>query len=154
MTKAFEDAFNLLCGEQLGSGLHRFVYECRLRPELVVKVERENVDWRFFANVHEMRFWDNNQYYKKVADWLAPCRYMSPDGRILLQDRARPATSFDNLPEKLPGFLTDRKPQNYGYLPNGQFVCIDYTLTIDNPNTRLSAAKWHSGETEFSGIKN
>ena len=35
----YEDAFNLLCGKLLGEGIHRKVFECRLRDDLVVKVE-------------------------------------------------------------------------------------------------------------------
>ncbi len=151
MSKSFEDAFNLLCGDRLGGGIHREVFECRLRPELVVKVERD-AEWRYFANQQEMHFWDNQQFYKPVADWLAPCHFLSPDGRILLQERARICSRFEQLPDKIPGFLTDRKPQNFGYIGK-RFVCVDYAMTLDNPNIRLSAAKWRTGETEFAGIK-
>jgi hypothetical protein len=150
--RAFEDAFNLLCGDKIASGLHRNVFECRLRPELVVKVEHDE-EWRYFANVKEMTFWEDNQHFKKAADWLAPCAFLSPDGRVLLQYKCRIATSFDELPPKIPHFLTDRKPQNYGWLPNGQFVCVDYAMTIDNISTKLTLAKWRTGETEFAGIK-
>lgn len=133
--RAFEDAFNLLCGEKLGGGIHREVFDCRLRPDLVVKVERDDT-WRYFSNVREMKFWDDNQHFKKVADWLAPCVYMSPDGRILLQRRVKLATRFDDLPDMMPAFLTDFKPDNYGFL-EGRLVCIDYAMTIDNPSVKL-----------------
>lgn len=137
---AFRDAFNLLCGEKLGSGIHRDVYECRLRPELVVKVEIA-CDWRYFANVQEMKFWSDNQHFAKVANWLAPCEYMSPDGRILLQRKVRIATEADDLPKQVPGFLSDLKPCNFGWLDN-RFVVVDYAMTIDRPNLRLKAANW------------
>lgn len=65
----YEDAFNLLCGKLVGEGIHRKVFECRLRDDLVVKVEPEE-NWRYFANVLEMRFWNDHEHYKKVADWL------------------------------------------------------------------------------------
>lgn len=138
---AFEDAFNLLCGDKIGSGVHRNVFACRLRPELVVKVEIDGGQWRYFANAQEMKFWSDQQHYPKVADWLAPCDYMSPDGRILLQRRADPIRSTDTLPENIPSFLNDIKRENFGFL-NGRLVCVDYAMHVDNPNLRLKKITW------------
>ena len=59
----FRDAFNMLCGKEIGSGIHRTVFECKIRPDLVVKVENEC--YREFANVREMKFWCDNQYFEK-----------------------------------------------------------------------------------------
>lgn len=137
---AFEDAFNLLCGNKIGSGIHRDVFECRLRPDLVVKVEIVET-WRYFANVHEMKFWNDNEYRKDITKWLAPCEYLSPDGRILLQRRVDPIGSKTRLPDKLPAFLTDVKKDNYGLL-DGRLVCFDYALSIPNPSTRLKKVDW------------
>ena len=136
----FEDAFNLLCGKLLGEGIHRKVFECRIRPDLVVKVEHDT-DWRYFANVLEMRFWDDHQYFDKVAQWLAPCEYMSPDGRILLQRRTLPIVDSSALPAQLPAFLSDVKVDNFGIL-DGRLVCVDYAMTIPNPSTRLKKVDW------------
>lgn len=135
----YEDAFNLLCGRLLGEGIHRKVFECRLRPDLVVKVEDEP-NWRYFANVKEMAFWCDHQHYKKVADWLAPCEYLSPDGRILLQRKCTPVDPA-KLPTKLPQFMSDFKPCNFGYL-DGRLVCVDYAMTIPNPSLRMVKADW------------
>jgi hypothetical protein len=137
---AYEDAFNLLCGKLLGEGIHRKVFECRLRDDLVVKVESEE-NWRYFANVLEMRFWNDHEHYKKVADWLSPCEYLSPDGRILLQRKASPIVELSVLPEQVPAFLSDLKPENFGML-DGRLVCLDYALTIPNPSTRLKKVDW------------
>lgn len=137
---AFQDAFNLLCGEKLGSGVHRDVFACRLRDDLVVKVEIEN-DWRYFSNVHEMKFWSDNQHYDKMSRWLAPCEYLSPDGRILLQHKARIATEYDTMPAQLPAFLTDIKHCNYGFIGD-RFVCVDYAITLGTPNLRLRKVDW------------
>lgn len=137
---AFQDAFNLLCGDKLGEGIHRTVFACRLRPELVVKVESGD-DWRYFANVLEMRFWNDNQHFDKVAHWLAPCEYLSPDGRILLQRRIEPLRAADELPEKLPSFLTDVKRDNFGIL-DGRIVCADYAMTIPSPSVRPKKVNW------------
>lgn len=138
----FEDAFNLLCGKLLGEGIHRKVYECKLRPELVVKVEYDT-DYRYFANVMEMKFWCDNQHYEKVAKWLAPCEYMSPDGLILLQRKVSPITDtpLAILPEKIPSFLCDVKRENFGML-DGNLVCIDYAMTIPNPSMRMKMVYW------------
>lgn len=132
------DAFNLLCGKLLGEGIHRKVFACKLRPDLVVKVEED--DYRYFANVLEQKFWDDNREYKPVAKWLAPCEYLSPDGRLLLQRRVEPAREKD-LPDKMPSFLTDLKVSNFGWL-DGRLVCTDYAITIPNPSIRLRKADW------------
>ncbi len=136
----FEDAFNLLCAEKIGGGIHRTVFACRLRPELVVKVEDED-GFRYFANVHEMKFWNDNQHDEKVAKWLAPCDYLSPDGRILLQRRIAPLREADVLPDKLPAFLADIKRDNFGVL-DGRIVCADYAMTIPSTNMRAKKVSW------------
>jgi hypothetical protein len=139
-TNAYEDAFNLLCGEKIGGGIHRTVFACRLRPELVVKVETSG-DWRYFANVHEMKFWSDHEHFEKVARWLAPCEYLSPDGRLLLQRRIEPLRATDELPVKLPSFLTDVKRDNFGML-DGRIVCADYAMTIPSPSLRAKKVEW------------
>lgn len=131
------DAFNLLCGEKLGAGIHREVFACTLRPDLVVKVE--TADNRWFANVMEMKFWNDHECYKPVAQWLAPCAALSPDGRVLLQWRCDPVPQSYRWP-KLPQFLTDLKADNFG-LYRGRLVCVDYAMTVPNPSTRLRAVK-------------
>lgn len=138
--EAFEDAFNILCGEQLGSGIHREVFECRIRPDLVVKVETDST-WRNFANVREHQFWADNEHAPAVAKWLAPCEYLSPDGRISLQRRAEPVRPSDVLPTKIPAFLTDLKRENFGWL-DGRLVAVDYALTITAASTRLKNSDW------------
>lgn len=103
--RTFEDAFNLLCGEVLGHGIHRKVFACRLRDDLVVKVEdNDGSEWRRFANVLEIEFWHQFQDYDKVGRWLAPCEHLSPDGRILLQKRVSPLPLDYELPRKMPTF--------------------------------------------------
>jgi hypothetical protein len=135
----FEDAFNMLCGKKLGEGVHREVFECRIRPDLVCKVERG--DARFFANILEDRFY-NLCYFKPAAiKWLAPCEYLSPDGRILLQRRADPIRSTDKLPDKLPTFLDDIKRENFGYI-DGNLVCVDYAFYKEYMDTKLRKVTW------------
>lgn len=136
----YEDAFNLLCGKLLGEGIHRKVFECRLLPRMVVKVEY-CTDWRYFSNVHEMKFW--NDASPAVAAWLAPCQYLSPDGRILIQRRADPIPQGYELPLLIPSFLSDIKRENFG-LVGDRLVCLDYPMTITTPSLRLKKANWES----------
>ena len=136
----YEDAFNMLCGEKIGEGCHREVFECKLIPEVVVKVEKDT--HRMFANVMEAKFWEDFKDYPKVADWLAPVTNLSPDGRILLQARCAVLNERDHtIPEKLPAFLTDTKYENFGVLDGG-IVCLDYAFTIVNPRTNLRRVDW------------
>lgn len=136
-----EDAFNLLCGKLLGEGIHRKVFECRIRPDLVVKVEQEE-DWRYFGNVFEMHFWNDYSECKDIKQWLAPCEYLSPDGRILLQKRCSPVPHDYKLPEKMPKFITDLKSANFGIL-EGNLVCVDYAMTIMDASAKLKKAEWY-----------
>lgn len=135
----FEDCFNMLCGRKINEGIHRTVYECKIRPDLVVKVE--NQELRYFANVMEDKFWTDHQNYSKVAAWLAPIEFLSPDGRLLLMRRVRPLHETDKLPEKLPAFLSDVKRDNFGWL-NGHLVCVDYAWTVPNPSLRMKRVEW------------
>lgn len=143
MNPAYEDAFNILCqGEKIGAGVSREVFQCRLRPEWVVKVEL-NEDWRNFANVMEWKFWENVRYMPKITRWLAPCEMLSPDGRILIQHRAEPLPRDYVLPETLPDFLTDIKRSNFGLIA-GQLVCVDYALVCATVSHRMRKAVWNA----------
>lgn len=137
-----EDMFNLVCGKKIGGGVHRDVFECKLNRSLVVKVEYE-LDYRYFANVLEMKFWNYHSEYEPVRKWLAPCRFLSPDGRILLQERVEPVRKSDNLPAQLPAFLSDRKIQNFGWL-NGKLVCTDYASPITAVSVKPNKSNWWS----------
>jgi hypothetical protein len=112
----------------LGEGIHRKVFECRLREDLVAKVEIPNT-FRFFANVHEMKLYNEAPY--AVQQWLAKPDLLSPDGRVMFQERVLPAADVSELPETLPEFLTDIKPENFGWVREGntrRLVCVDYAL--------------------------
>ena len=118
----FEEAFNLLCGELLGEGIHRKVFACLIDPTLVVKCETGHGT---FSNAREWRNWDEVRFADRWNKWLAPCVAISPLGTVLLQKRCEPLRKSDTLPDELPAFLTDIKPQNFGWLA-GRLVCHDY----------------------------
>lgn len=140
---AFEDLFNLVCGKLLGQGVHRKVFECTLNRQLVVKVEIEET-YRFFANVHEMTFYNQAPY--AVQRWLAKPDTLSPDGRILLMERAMPATDVAEMPAELPAFLSDIKIENFGWLREGdtrRLVCLDYALVVAaKPSLKMRKVSW------------
>lgn len=138
--RTHEDAFNLLCGRLIGEGIHRKVFRCRIRDDLVVKVECDE-NWRYFGNVHEMKFWNDHEHQPHIVKWLAPCEYLSPDGRIMLQKRTIPLRDGDEIPDKLPSFLTDIKRENFGLI-DGKIVCHDYAMTIPAPSMRLKKVEW------------
>jgi hypothetical protein len=145
--RIFEDAFNLLCDRKIGEGVFRDVYECRIDRTLVVKIETDSQGpWRTFNNVREMQFWQDNEMVKDVAKWLAPCVYLSPDGRVLCQKRVAMFTEAEKktLPTKLPAFLTDTKYTNFG-MYEGRVVCVDYASVIQNPSMRIRKAEWWEG---------
>lgn len=133
----FEEAFNLLCGAQLGQGIARQVFTCAYDETLVVKVER---DPHRFQNVREYSFWQECQFYRKVADWLAPCVWISPRGAVMLQRRVEPVPKAQ-LPPQLPAWMRDIKPEHFG-LFEGRLVCCDYALTNSTLPTKLKAAGW------------
>lgn len=153
MSAAFEEAFNLLCGEKIGSGMSREVFECRLLPGFVVKVE---TDPYRFQNILEWETW-NIVMETKAAHWFAECRWISPSGKVLVQERTRPASALE-LPEKVPVWFTDLKRQNWGMAkprmkcatPGREWpVCHDYgtglMLQEGTTTRRLKKADWYDG---------
>lgn len=139
MNNSLEDAFSLLCGDLIGQGVHRKVFECKIRPDLVVKVEDD--DHRFFANVFEMQFWCEYKDNKSISKWLAPCEFMSPDGRVMLQKKCSPVPFDYNLPANMPEFMCDFKRGNFGIM-DGRLVCVDYGITNLKPSSKLIKTNW------------
>lgn len=116
-----KDFIAVFLGKKLGSGIARSVYTHRLDPKIVIKIEDQSDS---FQNVIEARMWEEVQYYKPMAKWLAPVVSISPCGKILIQYRAQPLAVKD-LPEMVPAFLQDIKRDNWGVF-NGKPVCFDY----------------------------
>jgi hypothetical protein len=135
----FEEAFNMLCGDLLGEGICRKVYECKIDKTIVVKVEKDPN--AMFQNAHEYRHWTESQFYKKAAAWLAPCISISTYGTVLLQRRVQPLQR-EQLPAEIPEFLNnDIKPSHFGML-DGRVVCCDYALLGTVLPMRMKRPKW------------
>lgn len=150
-TACFEDAFNLLCGDLIGRGCSRHVYECTLMPEYVVKVENGA---HSFENIAEWLTWKAAS--KNATRWLAMCHSISPDGRILIMERTRPP-SKDELPKRVPVWCSDLKLSNWGFAIDQKgsskkwAVCHDYgalsskILTRGVDSSGLVKANWIEG---------
>ena len=131
------DLFRLMLGDVVGNGVARVVYRVKHRPDLVAKIETGS---HSFQNIKEWEFFNYWRHAEEVRDWLAPCEDISPCGTVMLQRRTTPV-QHDQLPKKLPKFLTDQKVQNFGML-DGRLVCHDYGLVVVTADTALRKADW------------
>jgi hypothetical protein len=138
-----EEAFNVLCGEQLGEGIHRRVFACKFDETLVVKVEYET-NFHIGTNAAEYRWWMDCGDVPWIADHLAPCVRISPNSRVLIQRRCQPVR-VNELPEKMPSFLMDIKPENFGWY-NGRIVCHDYPMLNTTISKRFKKVNWRLDE--------
>lgn len=143
-TEALKDVF---VGREIGRGTYRTVYSCPVDKSIVIKYQRERCQ---FDNVTEWLVWQEYKDTPDVSKWLAPCHYISASGDLLLQAR----TSFiRELPDKMPAFLCDFKPRNYGTLGRGKskrIVCHDYGYLLNNKlRTGMKNVKWWDTESVY-----
>lgn len=135
-----EQLWRMVVGDLLGYGVGRNVYVCETDPTIVIKIEDKAGS---FQNVIEWETWLNVKCNPKVAKWFAPCRYISPNGAILVQSRTRPPAPHE-FPDQMPRFLTDFKRTNYGVLGR-QFVAHDYgtnNLYLHGIALRMRKVSW------------
>lgn len=152
----WRQAFDLLCNQQIGCGMSRQVFDSRLLPDCVVKVE--NVAGHF-QNVME---WETWQRVKSTphARWFAACRWISNNGEILIMERTVPAARSE-FPDKMPAYLCDFKRTNFGmtFCPagrggqrTGRLVCHDYgtNLLLEKGLTKRmrKVQWWNEGERQ------
>lgn len=137
-----DEMLDFVCGDLIGEGMSRKVYECALPPlsdTHVIKIELEPK--AMFQNVLEWNLY-NRLAETSAAKYLARCVAISDCGRILLQERTYPTTKF---PKRLPTFLTDINRENFGMTLDGRFVCHDYALNLffeKYADFRLAAVRW------------
>lgn len=115
-----DEFVNLMIGDMIGEGAFRKVYECKLDPSLVVKIE--NTANREFPNVHEWAIWQEVEFHDILSKWYAPCVQISHSGSVLLQKRTKP---LRKMPEMVPELFADVKRENFG-LYQGRPVMHDY----------------------------
>lgn len=114
------ELFDTICGDWLGGGISRSVYVYDPNPAYVVKFE---VKSQSFQNAAEWDLWTMSNANSRR--WLAQCRLISPCGTILIQRRAEEIPKSFRWPARIPAWLSDYKPENYG-LVDGKLVCFDY----------------------------
>lgn len=118
------DFITSICGEQIGAGVFRSVFFYNLDDKYVVKVEPLNTS----CNIVEHMIWDEVQgltgRLEWVKNWFAPVKWISPSGRILVMQRTKSIPSRKK-PDKVPSFLWDVKPDNFGWIGKN-YVCHDY----------------------------
>lgn len=135
------DLFRMLTGEVIGRGAFRTVYECDLNKDWVVKVETHSGE---FSNTTEWQVWEwCNRCQPHIAEkYLAPCRFISPCGLFLIQDKTT-KTDLKSYPKKVPAFLNnDIKESNWGLYKN-RVVCHDYGMLRYTAGSKLEKVCWH-----------
>jgi len=115
------DFTDLFVGAHIGQGTSRSVYEYRLNPKWIIKIDRSGQ----FCNVSEWDIWHNYKHIPEYAKFLAPCIHLSSCGRVMIQERTKPVKNIKDLPKEIPNFFSDFKIQNWGMIGK-RFVCHDY----------------------------
>lgn len=120
--RMLDEMWNMVVGEYIDEGAFRDVYKNRLNPDTVIKVQKLEND--HFDNIMEWKLWESVQYAPKYNKWFAPCLFISPNGRILIQRKTEPLRKAD-FPKQVPSFLWDLKIDNWGWFRDRP-VCHDY----------------------------
>lgn len=131
------DFFRLVCGNLIGKGLGREVFDCTLDPTKVLKVETGECS---FQNIMEWQTWEAVKH-TDLARWFAPCFSISACGIVLVQAKTSLPRDY---PIKVPSFFTDIKKSNFG-LYGGSFVAHDYgfhLLMEKGMSKRMKKANW------------
>lgn len=120
------DIFNSLCGNFIGEGFSRCVFDHATDINLVVKIATTSQGVR--SNCSEFEIWDEVKGLKGnllwVKDWLAPVEYISENGNVLIMHKTFQKPNKKN-PTEVPKFLLDVKENNFGWIGN-KYVCHDY----------------------------
>jgi len=127
MESVNSDLIKMFIGKHINSGCYRSVFEFNPNPDkYVIKIEHDDTN----SNTNEFLIWDEVNYLcgdlAWVKEWFAPVLWMSPNGKILIQERTKDyASTNKEYPDQLPSFFTNIKYSNFGWL-NNRFVCHDY----------------------------
>jgi len=119
-----QDLFTSLCGEHIGGGTTREVYDYNLKEGYVIKIEEGNTN----CNIAEYLLWDEVRYLTgsmgHIKNWFAPVEWISPNGRLLVMKKTKDIPNRKK-PDKVPNFLWDIKPSNFGWIGKN-YVSHDY----------------------------
>lgn len=137
-TKRFKQIF---CGKRIGEGVSREVFEFVLDKRYVVKIDTTED----FDNIMEWKIWHHLKDYKALSQHLAPCIWMMPNGKVLIQRKIRFKGKY---PDKMPNLFTDLKYQNYGFIGK-RIVCCDYSRSNLFKSGRVRKVKWWNGYSDI-----
>jgi hypothetical protein len=116
------DLFRMLLGNYISCGQYREVYEYGLDNSKVIKVCNSVIP----ANIIEWTVWESVKDIPSFSKWFAPCYFISPEGRFLIQEKVEPIPEGYKFPKRIPAFFTDTQgTKNVGIL-NGRMVFVDY----------------------------
>lgn len=116
-----------LCGEKIGSGVYRQVYQCKLNRNYVVKIQPAPA----FENQLEYRIWKEIGHIDDYAKYFAEVIWMNNTGTVLIMKKIKVIghkTPIRRLPKRIPHFFYDVHRGNYGQV-RGHLVCCDYGTT-------------------------
>lgn len=133
-----------ICGEHLGTGCFRSVFEYNLDDSYVVKIEPLNSS----CNLVEYMIWEEvkgltgDLEYVKL--WFAPVGWISPNGRIMTMKKTIQNDRREK-PKKVPKFLWDVKIDNFGWIGKN-FSCHDYGqfYNMINYPKGMKRVNWYS----------
>lgn len=140
------DLVTSICGEDLGKGAFRAVYEYNLDPRYVVKIEPQNTN----CNMVEYLIWEEVKGLTGklawVKDWFAPVKWISPNGRVLVMQKTKERKKAK--PESVPAFLWDVKDDNFGWIGD-KYVCHDYGQFYNfiNYPSKMKKVDWSKAQT-------
>lgn len=125
------EVINFICGDLIGRGCYRNVFEYNLDKKYVIKIENEEGEGDNWA---EWRIW-NALNKTEHAKWFAPCSWISDNGRIMLQKRTQEYYGDHRKwsgkeQQKIPVYFTDIKASNFGWIGK-QLVCHDYSHCLE-----------------------
>lgn len=131
---ASEDLFHLICGDKIGEGQYRIVFEYVQDPTKVIKLDTR-LNW---SNVHEHTMWTECNG-TGIEKWLAPIYWLSPGSVWMIQARTTPIKT-GKYPKKVPACFADIKPENWG-MYKGRPVCHDYANSATHNMLRTHGSK-------------
>lgn len=144
MESVNSDLIKMFIGKHTNSGYYRSVFEFNPNPDkYVVKIEHDDTD----CNTNEFLIWNEvsglHGELAWVKDWFAPILWMSPNGKIIIQERTRWHSLNKECPNEVPDFFSDVKVDNFGWL-NNKFVCHDYGFInrFIKYNKKFRKANW------------
>lgn len=146
--RTIDDLVGLLASEKISYGRDRNVYASHVFPDAVVKVENRGDN--HFSNVLEWLIWQEFEG-TKWEKWLAPCRWISASGIVLIQAKCEPLP-LERRPRRVPAWMADLKGENWG-LYKGRPVCFDYANNrlfeiARGKEVGLVAPRWHDLDSD------